>query len=76
MKSLSNAALSVTGQPMFRILDQAEKLEREGKKIIHFELGEPKFDTPQNIVNACVRSLESGDTHYVNSYGKYELRKV
>ena len=76
MKSLSNAALSVTGQPMFRILDQAEKLEREGKKIIHFELGEPKFDTPQNIVNACVRSLESGDTHYVNSYGKYELRTI
>lgn len=74
MKSLSNAALNVTGQPMFRILDLAEKLEREGKKIIHFELGEPRFDTPPNIIDATVKALVNGDTHYVNSYGKYELR--
>lgn len=76
MKNLSNAALNVTGQPMFRILDQAEKLEREGKKIIHFELGEPKFETPKNIINATLAALKDGDTHYVNSFGKYELRTV
>ena len=76
MKNLSNAALSVSGQPMFKILDKAEQLERDGKKIIHFELGEPKFDTPRNIVDAAIKSLQNGDTHYVNSYGKYQLRTL
>ena len=76
MKKLSNAALSVSGQPMFKVLDKAEQLERDGKKIIHFELGEPKFDTPRNIVDAAVKSLQNGDTHYVNSYGKYQLRTL
>ena len=76
MKNLSNAALGVSGQPMFKILDKAEQLERDGKKIIHFELGEPKFDTPRNIVDAAIKSLQNGDTHYVNSYGKYQLRTL
>ena len=76
MKKLSNAALSVSGQPMFKVLDKAEQLERDGKKIIHFELGEPKFNTPRNIVDAAVKSLQNGDTHYVNSYGKYQLRTL
>ena len=76
MKKLSNAALSVSGQPMFKVLDKAEQLERDGKKIIHFELGEPKFDTPRNIVDAAVKSLQNGDTYYVNSYGKYQLRTL
>ena len=76
MKKLSNAALSVSGQPMFKVLDKAEQLESDGKKIIHFELGEPKFDTPRNIVDAAVKSLQNGDTHYVNSYGKYQLRTL
>ena len=76
MKNLSNAALSVSGQPMFKILDKAEQLERDGKKIILFELGEPKFDTPRNIVDAAVKSLQNGDTHYVNSYGKHQLRTL
>ena len=76
MKKLSNAALSVSGQPMFKVLDKAEQLERDGKKIIHFELGEPKFNTPRNIVDAAIKSLQNGDTHYVNSYGKYQLRTL
>ena len=76
MKTLSKSALNVSGQPMFRILDKAEKLESEGKKIIHFELGEPQFDTPKNIVDAAIKSLQNGDTHYVNSYGKYSLREM
>lgn len=76
MKSLSKAALNVEGQPMFKVLDKAESMEREGHKIFHFELGEPTFDTPKNIINATINSLQNGDTHYVNSYGKYDLRRV
>ena len=69
MKNLSNIAHEIDGQPMFKILDLAQKLEREGKKILHFELGEPDFDTPSNIVDAACNAIKSGDTHYTSSMG-------
>jgi aspartate/methionine/tyrosine aminotransferase len=50
----SDAAYEIDGQPMFKVLDKVQKLEREGKKILHFELGEPDFDTPDNIINVCI----------------------
>lgn len=74
MKSLSNIAYKIDGQPMFKILDLAQKLEREGREILHFELGEPDFDTPPNIVNAACDALKSGDTHYTSSMGLYDFR--
>lgn len=61
MKHLSNAALNVEGQPMFRMLDKVQKLERTGREILHFELGEPDFDTPSNIVEAACKALKSGE---------------
>ncbi len=76
MKSLSNIAYEIDGQPMFKILDLAQKLERQGKEILHFELGEPDFDTPINIVNAACDALNSGDTHYTSSMGLYDFRIV
>ena len=45
-KRLSSAALRLEGQKMFQILARAKELEREGKEILHFELGDPDFDTP------------------------------
>ena len=75
MIKLSNAAYQIDGQPMFKVLDRVQKLERQGKKILHFELGEPDFDTPLNIVDAGINSLRSGDTHYTNSMGLFELRE-
>ena len=76
MKHLSLAANNVEGQPMFKILDRAQELEREGKKVFHFELGEPDFDTPKNIVNAACDALRSGNTHYTNSMGLYKFREA
>jgi len=75
MLNLSDAAHQIDGQPMFKVLDKVQELERQGKKILHFELGEPDFDTPDNIINACVNSLQSSETHYTNSMGLYELRE-
>ena len=75
MLKLSNAAYQIDGQPMFKVLDQVQKLEREGRKILHFELGEPDFDTPSNIVDAGIAALKNGDTHYTNSMGLFELRE-
>ncbi|OYT66293.1 aspartate aminotransferase [Candidatus Bathyarchaeota archaeon ex4484_205] len=58
----------------FEILAMARELERRGKKIIHLEVGEPDFDTPQHIVEAGVRALREGYTHYTTARGLYELR--
>ncbi|WP_416652670.1 pyridoxal phosphate-dependent aminotransferase [Candidatus Pseudothioglobus sp. Uisw_086] len=75
MIKLSNSAYQIDGQPMFKVLDRVQELEREGKKILHFELGDPDFDTPTNIVDAGIESLRNGDTHYINSMGLLELRE-
>jgi len=75
MLKLSKSALQIDGQPMFRVFDQVQALERAGRNILHFELGEPDFDTPKNIVNASIEALTNGDTHYTNSKGLFELRE-
>ena len=56
------------------ILRKAKDLERDGKKIIHLELGEPDFPTPKVIVDSAKKALENGNTHYTNSLGILELR--
>lgn len=61
---------------MFQILAKAQELERQGKKIIHFEIGDPDFNTPVNIVDAACKALRQGDTHYTNSSGILEYKKV
>ena len=58
----------------FEVLAKAKKLEAEGKHIIHLEIGEPDFDTPKNIVDAAIKSLLAGDTHYTPSAGTIEVR--
>ena len=52
MKKLSELSNRIDGQPMFKLLDKVKKLEMEGKNIIHFEIGDPDFETPKNISNA------------------------
>ena len=56
------------------ILRKAKNLERDGKKVIHLELGEPDFRTPKVIVESAKIALENGETHYTNSLGISELR--
>jgi len=58
----------------FEVLNKARALERQGKEIIHLEIGEPDFDTPKNIVEAGVEALRQGWTHYGPSAGLPELR--
>lgn len=73
VKNISSNALSLAGQPMFKLIDKARKLEAAGKSIIHLEIGDPDFDTPSNIVEAAQISLEKGDTHYCSSWGLPEF---
>jgi aspartate/methionine/tyrosine aminotransferase len=60
----------------FEVLSKAKTLERQGKSIIHLEIGEPDFDTPSNIVEAGVDALRKGWTHYGPSAGLPELRQA
>jgi aspartate/methionine/tyrosine aminotransferase len=60
----------------FEVLAKAKALERQGKSIIHLEIGEPDFDTPPNIVEAAVDALHKGWTHYGPSAGQPELRQA
>ena len=58
------------------ILEQAQKLEREGRSIIHLAVGEPDFPTPKVIKEAAVKALEADKTHYTHSLGTFELRQT
>lgn len=60
----------------FDVLVRARALEAEGKHIIHLQLGEPDFDTPEHIVDAAVNALRSGDTHYTPTAGIPALRQA
>src|SRR5215468_5250148 len=60
----------------FEVLNKARALERQGKDIIHLEIGEPDFDTPANVVEAAVDALHKGWTHYGPSAGLPELRQA
>jgi len=59
----------------FEVLNKAKALERQGKDIVHLEIGEPDFDTPSNVVEAGVTALRKGWTHYGPSAGLPELRQ-
>ncbi|MBR9705293.1 pyridoxal phosphate-dependent aminotransferase [Candidatus Pacearchaeota archaeon] len=74
MPQISDAANRLIGQKMFQILAKAQELERQGKEILHFEIGDPDFNTPENIVSACHESLKKGDTHYTASSGIFPLK--
>ena len=60
----------------FEVLVHARALERQGKHIIHLEIGEPDQDTPANIVEAAVNALHQGYTHYGPSAGLPDLREA
>jgi len=60
----------------FDVLARAKALEARGREIIHLEIGEPDFDTPDHIVEAAVRALRDGHTHYTPAAGVPELRQA
>ena len=60
----------------FEVLAKAKALEAQGRDIVHLEIGEPDFDTPQNIIDKGVEALRSGYTHYGPAAGMPEVRKI
>jgi aspartate aminotransferase len=60
----------------FEVLAHARRLEAEGRDIIHLEIGEPDFQTPQNIIDAATRALNGGATHYTPASGIPAVREA
>jgi aspartate/methionine/tyrosine aminotransferase len=60
----------------FEVLARARALEAKGHDIVHLEIGEPDFDTPENVKEAAVKALRAGYTHYGPSAGLPELRSA
>ena len=60
----------------FEVLNRARALEKQGKDIVHLEIGEPDFDTPANVVDAGVNALRKGWTHYGPAAGLPDLRQT
>jgi aspartate/methionine/tyrosine aminotransferase len=76
MPELSYAADRIYGEAAFEVLAKAQELERQGKEILHFEIGEPDMETPVNIANAGIKAIKENKTHYTPSVGIIELRKA
>jgi len=58
------------------VLEKAHEMERRGIHVIHLEVGEPDFDTPQCVKDAACKALADGHTHYTHSLGVLELREA
>ena len=73
---LTSSALRLEGQPMFKLLGRIKDLEHHGEDIVHFEIGDPDFASPSNVIRRACDSLCAGDTHYTSSMGIREFREV
>jgi len=77
MKSIiSTKAQAIPPFIVMEVLERAKELERLGKDVMHLEVGEPDFDTPEPIKEAAYRAIKDGETHYTHSLGIYELREA
>ena len=73
---IAKRMLGVHGEAAFDTLARANALERQGRHIVHLEIGEPDFDTPAPIVAAGLNWLKKGKTHYAPVAGVMELREA
>jgi len=61
---------------VMEVMETAEKMERRGREVIHLEVGEPDFDTPPCVKEACSQAMQDGKTHYTGSLGLVQLREA
>ena len=73
MRKLSEKIAAVAPSATIAISDKAKKMTREGIDVISLSIGEPDFDTPKHIKDACIDALNRNETHYAPSNGIPEL---
>jgi len=72
--ALADSMRRLGTESAFVVLARARALEAQGRNIIHLEIGEPDFNTPEHIKDAAIRSLHANRTHYTPAAGVMELR--
>ncbi len=73
---ISKRTSEMTSFIVMDVLEKAHKMERNGIDIVHLEVGEPDFDTPQCVKDSACKALTDGHTHYTHSLGMIELREA
>ena len=73
---LATAMSRLGTETAFEVLAKAKALEAKGHDVVHLEIGEPDFDTPANVIEAGIRALRDGQTHYGPSAGLPALREA
>jgi aspartate/methionine/tyrosine aminotransferase len=73
---IAQRAQEITPFIVMDVLERARAMEQEGIDVIHLEVGEPDFDTPQCVKDAASKALREGYTHYTHSLGALELREA
>jgi aspartate aminotransferase len=73
---IADALSRLGAENAFQVLARAREIEATGRRVVHMEVGEPDFDTPEHIKKAAVESLMAHDTHYTPSSGTLELREA
>jgi aspartate/methionine/tyrosine aminotransferase len=76
VKKVSKRAREIPAFIVMEVLEKAHELERQGRHIIHLEVGEPDFQTPRCICEAAQEAMKKGETHYTHSLGVLELREA
>ncbi len=74
--SVAAAVARLGTESAFAVLARAQELERQGREIVHLEIGEPDFPTPAHVGEAAIASIRAGETHYAPAAGMAELREA
>jgi len=76
MLKLTKRVQRAGGEGAFVVMAKAQELERQGKSMIYMQIGEPDFNTPENIKQAGMRAIEENYTHYAPTMGRMDLREA
>lgn len=76
MRKFAEITDGLVGQPMFHLLAKAQEMEKAGREIIHFEIGDPDFDSPDHVKEAAKKAIDENLTHYTHSMGMLECREA
>jgi len=74
--TVSKKSLDIPPFLVMDVLEKAIEMERRGEHVIHLEVGEPDFETPEPIKEACAKAIREGKTKYTHSLGLIELREA
>jgi aspartate/methionine/tyrosine aminotransferase len=72
----SKLSLEIAPFVVMDVLERAKEIEAQGKKVLHFEIGEPDLPTPNIICDEAIKAIKAGDTKYTSSMGIPELREA